>query len=218
MSIYHLSGLNPYFIVCSCNNGVETCTHFSFASGTMSSFVSRGRWKITGRWRGFKSWFRGVLFGRLRKNTGASRTQKHPMVNFTWHLLRQLQGKFWVITSVYGHCLPPPRRYHTKQMPNKTHWHDTAANFSNMWCSMAMPPLMKSGLQPWWEVHVQDFFLPWVLCVHPRDGGCPIYLLFFVLFFKRFFWCGPFLKSLLNLLQYCFCFMFCFLAMRHVRS
>ena len=24
-----------------------------------------------------------------------------------------------------------------------------------------------------------------------------------------FFWCGPFLKSLLNLLQYCFCFMFC---------
>ena len=26
-------------------------------------------------------------------------------------------------------------------------------------------------------------------------------------FFLRFFWCGPFLKSLLNLLQYCFCFM-----------
>ena len=25
-----------------------------------------------------------------------------------------------------------------------------------------------------------------------------------------FFWCGPFLKSLLNLLQYCFCFMFWF--------
>ena len=23
-----------------------------------------------------------------------------------------------------------------------------------------------------------------------------------------FFWCGPFLKSLLNLLQYCFCFLF----------
>ena len=31
-------------------------------------------------------------------------------------------------------------------------------------------------------------------------------------FFKDFFffWCGPFLKSLLNLLQYCFCFMFWF--------
>ena len=29
-------------------------------------------------------------------------------------------------------------------------------------------------------------------------------------FFLRFFWCGPFLKSLLNLLQYCFCFMFWF--------
>ena len=27
---------------------------------------------------------------------------------------------------------------------------------------------------------------------------------------KSFFWCGPFLKSLLNLLQYCFCFMFWF--------
>ena len=39
------------------------------------------------------------------------------------------------------------------------------------------------------------------------------------LFLKRFFWCEPlFLKSLLNLLQHCFCFMFCFLAARHVRS
>ena len=27
-------------------------------------------------------------------------------------------------------------------------------------------------------------------------------------FFKNIFWCGPFLKSLLNLLQYYFCFMF----------
>ena len=35
--------------------------------------------------------------------------------------------------------------------------------------------------------------------------------LFVCLFvFKIFFWCGPFLKSLLNLLQYCFCFMFWF--------
>ena len=29
-------------------------------------------------------------------------------------------------------------------------------------------------------------------------------------FFKVFFWCGPFWKSWLNLLQYYFCFMFCF--------
>ena len=29
-------------------------------------------------------------------------------------------------------------------------------------------------------------------------------------FFRLFVWCGPFLKSLLNLLQYCFCFMFRF--------
>ena len=34
---------------------------------------------------------------------------------------------------------------------------------------------------------------------------CPCFCLFVL---KIFFWCGPFLKSLLNLLQYCFCFMF----------
>ena len=32
----------------------------------------------------------------------------------------------------------------------------------------------------------------------------------FNFYFLRFFWCGPFLKSLLNLLQYCFWFMFWF--------
>ena len=40
-------------------------------------------------------------------------------------------------------------------------------------------------------------------------------------FFPRFlflFGCGLFLKSLLNLLQYCFCFMFCFFPARHVGS
>ena len=36
--------------------------------------------------------------------------------------------------------------------------------------------------------------------------------------FKDFFLCGPFLKSLLNLLQYCFCFMLWYLAARHVGS
>ena len=38
---------------------------------------------------------------------------------------------------------------------------------------------------------------------------------FFVLFF---FFCGPFLKSLFNLSQYCFCLMFWVFAVRHVRS
>ena len=39
----------------------------------------------------------------------------------------------------------------------------------------------------------------------------PLFVLF-SFFFKElvFFWCGLFLKSLLNLLHYCFCFMFCF--------
>ena len=40
--------------------------------------------------------------------------------------------------------------------------------------------------------------------------------LLFFFFFKEFFECGPFLKSLLNLLQYYLYFMFWFLAVRHV--
>ena len=37
-----------------------------------------------------------------------------------------------------------------------------------------------------------------------------LFFLFWSLFCCFFFCCGPFLKSLLNLLQYCFCFMFWF--------
>ena len=39
-----------------------------------------------------------------------------------------------------------------------------------------------------------------------------LYFVLFSFFFKElvFFWCGLFLKSLLNLLQYCFCIMFWF--------
>ena len=36
----------------------------------------------------------------------------------------------------------------------------------------------------------------------------------FNLFFKIFFWCGPFLNPLLNLLQYCFCFVFWFFGLK----
>ena len=39
-----------------------------------------------------------------------------------------------------------------------------------------------------------------------------------VWFLSFFFKHRPFLKSSLNLLQYCFCFIFCFLAMKHVVS
>ena len=48
------------------------------------------------------------------------------------------------------------------------------------------------------------------MCVHttldsgPRPPSSPLFFFFF------FFGCGPFLKSLLNLLQHCFCFMFWF--------
>ena len=53
-----------------------------------------------------------------------------------------------------------------------------------------------------------------------RKRYLAILLILFLYFnFLDFFWCGPFLKSLLTLLQYCFCFMFwVFLAARHVGS
>ena len=41
------------------------------------------------------------------------------------------------------------------------------------------------------------------------------FILFFDFFDQK---CGTLLKTLLNLLQYCFCFMFWFLATRHVGS
>ena len=49
-----------------------------------------------------------------------------------------------------------------------------------------------------------------------KDSSVPVILPEGYLFI--YFWCGPFLKSLLNLLQYCFHFMFWFLAERHVWS
>ena len=51
---------------------------------------------------------------------------------------------------------------------------------------------------------VLKLFHSWLL-------GAPSGWLVILVFFFKIFWCGPFLKSLLNLLQYCFCFMFwCF--------
>ena len=41
-------------------------------------------------------------------------------------------------------------------------------------------------------------------------GSCFWYSLQFLILKNVFCFCGPFLKSLLNLLQYCFCFMFSF--------
>ena len=47
------------------------------------------------------------------------------------------------------------------------------------------------------------FLITWKL------GGFQHFAELFILFLKTFFLkCGPFLKSLLNLLQCCFCFMF----------
>ena len=49
--------------------------------------------------------------------------------------------------------------------------------------------------------------LPVTLCPLSR---AKVFLLFFFLSFFFFFWCGPFFKSLLNCLQYCFCSMLWF--------
>ena len=44
-----------------------------------------------------------------------------------------------------------------------------------------------------------DFILIWISLITSEEN-----------IKKKFFWCRPFLKSLLNLLQYCLCFMFLF--------
>ena len=46
----------------------------------------------------------------------------------------------------------------------------------------------------------------------------PTHRILSLFFLKILFRCGPFLKSLLNLLLYCFCYMFWFLAKWHVGS
>jgi len=58
-----------------------------------------------------------------------------------------------------------------------------------------------------WDLSSQSRDRTWVLCIGRQilnHWTTSNVLRFF------FFWCGQFLKSLLNLLQYCFCFMFCF--------
>ena len=47
-----------------------------------------------------------------------------------------------------------------------------------------------------------------VSSVYAQQWDCRVEWQFYFQFFLRFFWCGLFLKSLSNLLQYCFCFMF----------
>ena len=74
--------------------------------------------------------------------------------------------------------------------------------------SVMSDPQRLHGLQP------SRLLRPWGFPGKSTGVGCHCLLWWkahftiFVSFF--FFWCGPFLKSLLNLLQYCFCFMFCF--------
>ena len=82
------------------------------------------------------------------------------------------------------------------------------------WCAVSWKPLFHTfGLSG-------AFFLGYFRW-KGKSGPCfsifcrsvsPSVDFFYYIFlsFLFFFWCGPFLKSLLNLLQYCFCFMFWF--------
>ena len=79
----------------------------------------------------------------------------------------------------------------------------------------------KSWSLPWFLPfsHILYLICQEILLVLPKtisrnqwfshQSGLNHHHLFFF-FLRFFFWCGPFLKSLLNLLQYCFCFMFRF--------
>ena len=66
--------------------------------------------------------------------------------------------------------------------------------------SICMLNLSFSLLFTWFWAQVFDHKSSWIF----------LFLHTFFFFFKEFSGCGPFLKSLLNFLQYCFCFMFCF--------
>ena len=55
----------------------------------------------------------------------------------------------------------------------------------------------------WYHLHMESNFLKWYKWTYIQNRNKLTDFFFFS-------WCGPFLKSLLNLLQYCFCFMFWF--------
>ena len=85
---------------------------------------------------------------------------------------------------------------------------------------------IHSSFPPWCLLGMRNIFLllnymP-LWCLLSRSHINPCEILSFILigiFFLRFFWCGPLLKSLLNLLQYCFCCLCSgFVAKRHVGS
>lgn len=66
--------------------------------------------------------------------------------------------------------------------------------------------------------YISAFSPTHVLLIVAILGGMRWHLIVCVYVFLKIFGCGPLLKSLPNLLQYSFCFMFCFLALKHVGS
>ena len=94
-------------------------------------------------------------------------------------------------------------------------------NLLLLWCFLINLWTLTYPFKPEFR---NDFFYLTTLShtcnIHPVGHKClkgfllslSLHFLFPLSFFlKIFFWYGPFLKSLLNLLQYCFCFTFCFL-------
>ena len=69
--------------------------------------------------------------------------------------------------------------------------------------------LAGRDFQGWWKISISWLWCWWHgINIYQKSSNCILMIHAFI--FKIFFLCGPFLKSLLNLLQYCFCFMFWF--------
>ena len=87
----------------------------------------------------------------------------------------------------------------------------SSISLSLLWVTVSLlTPLFSLG-----RVHICLFkslypFCPVTSSRIVVDEDCHISRKIYFFFFFKVFWYGPFLKSLLNLLQYCFCFMFCF--------
>ena len=112
-----------------------------------------------------------------------------------------VQGKLGLLSSQGGADVPPPQ----PSLWDWLIWKEGSAFYRVEWTSCFFPKneLRTLDIGPGKEA--------WMLTVYCSSFVCVCVL--------RYFWCGPIFKSLLNLLQYCFCFLcFGFLAERHVGS
>ena len=141
-----------------------------------------------------EAWWKWAGVPRPPSSRGQCQVTSTPCVLFEWGL----KISFW------GSPKPAPLIQRKTRLlslgarhPVQTHQLDTKA-FQRPACSCIPSP----------QTHHPAF---------PASTPLWVFVLFlFKFFFFFFFWRGPFLKSLLNMLQHCFCLLsFGFLAMRH---